>query len=131
MEDLIKKAEKNLVNICKAFDDMMNIIDAMATFGNKYCHDYIGKNEFLDGLQMMRKAIYREHAEAIRKCFLFVGVGGETAAEYSREKFKEIFCGKERYMIVHFLDKYGRIPSSYEAGIDEEFRKQARKICDE
>ena len=130
-KNFIQEAEQNLVNICKTFDDILLVFDALRTFGDRYCHEYVGKSEFFEGLKMMRKAIYHEQAEAIRNCFVFVGVGGETAAKYSKEKFKEIFCSKKRYSIMQFLDKFGQLPSWYSANDHKEFRKQGKEICSE
>jgi len=129
--DYIKKAERNLINICKEFDDFMHVLDALASFGNAYCHEYVGKEGFFDGLRTMQNAIYREQATAIRRVFAFAGVGGEETQEYARQKFKETFNGEKRYVIMHFLDKYGQIPSSYRLEIDEKFREQARKRLEE
>jgi len=116
-----------LVNICKEFDDLMNIFDAIAAFGNKFCHEYIAREKFFQGLNLIRDAAYTEQSYAIRNCFSFVGVGGKKAIEYSRKRFEEIFDENERCSVMHFLDKYGRIPFTYMAEDEEEFRKQAKE----
>ena len=128
MTNLIKQAEENLVNICKVFDDLQEILKAISSVGNKYCHEYVAKNDFLEGLQMMTRAIDKEHANAVRNCFMFAGVGGEKAKQYSLKMFREIFNEKERFAIMHFLDKYGQIPSSYKSTEEEEFRRQAKLV---
>jgi len=126
----IEKAERNLVNICKMWDDVDCFTDALQTFGNRMTHEYIGKKDFFDGLQLIIRAISAERADAIAKVFCFVGVGGEEAKEYSKKQFEDIFGEKNhiKYSIMHFLDKYGQTPSWYSEEDDKEFRKQAKDI---
>jgi len=128
-QHLIKQTERNLVNICRAFDDFMEILDAMQRFGNKYTKSAI-REEFFEGLQKMYRATYQSHCMAIRDCFSFVGAGGDEAMKYSREQFKKIFDEKERTCVMQFLDKYGRVPSSYQLKDEEEFRQQAKEVIE-
>jgi len=128
-QHLIKQAERNLVDVCRAFDDFMEILDAMQRFGNKYMKATI-RDEFFEGLQKMYQATYQSHCMAIRDCFNFVGVGGDEAMKYSKEQFKKIFDEKERTCIMQFLDKYGRAPNSYQLKDEEEFRQQAKEIIE-
>ena len=126
--DYIKEAEKNLVNICKVFDDAMQFVDALQLFGERYCNDYIGLPEFREGIQKIKRALNAEHANATRNCFMFVGVGGEEAKKYSKEMFVDAFDDSDIPMgIMHFLDKYGKHPSWYYDKDESAFRKQAKE----
>lgn len=129
-KNYIKEAEANVIRIAKSFEDFLSILDAFANFGNRMCHQHIGKGQFFDGLSMMRSAIYKEYRNALANCFIFVGIGGEEAIEYSRKKFEEMFNEDERYVIMDFLDKYGQIPNSYDIEKEEGFRRQAKNALD-
>ena len=129
-QHLIRQAEKNLVNICRAFDDFMEILNAMQRFGNSYIIKPTVRDEFFEGLQKMYRTVYQSHCMAIRDCFSFVGTGGDEAMKYSKEQFKKIFDEKERTCIMQFLDKYGRAPNSYQLKDEEEFRQQAKEIIE-
>jgi len=122
------QTEKNLVNICRAFDDFMEILDAMQRFGNNYVTQITVRDEFFEGLRKMYRATYQSHCMAIRDCFCFVGTGGDEAMKYSREQFEKVFNESERACVMRFLDRYGRVPSSYYIKDEEEFKQQAREI---
>lgn len=128
-KSLLKQAEQNVINQAKAWADAMEFLDALANFGNRACHDYIGKPKFFEGLELMRQAMYQEQSEAIRNCFSFVGIGGEEAAAFSRERFKEVFSGK--YQIMQFLDKWGHCPSSYTTAELEAFKAECKSAASE
>jgi len=126
---LVQEATQNVVNQAKAYGDAMAFVDALANFGNRACHDYVGKKQFFDGLTMMRNALYAEQSEAIRRCFYFMGAGGEEAAEYSREMFSRVFSGK--YEVMSFLDKWGQIPGSYKAVDQEAFLAECKEAMED
>lgn len=126
---LLKQAEQNVINQAKSWADAMEFLDALTNFGNRACHDYIGKPKFFEGLSLMRQAMYQEQSEAIRNCFSLVGVGGEEAAAFSRERFKEVFGGK--YQIMQFLDKWGHCPSSYATAEREAFEAECKTAASE
>jgi hypothetical protein len=132
MSDLVKQAEKNIVNVCKAHEDIYSLVDALTTFGNHYIEDWAGGGDFSKGLSLIRKGLDCSLSANIRKLFSLVGVGGEDAQEYSREQFRNLFANDEnRYNVIHLLDKYARVPRSYNVELDKEFRKQGKKICEE
>jgi hypothetical protein len=131
MTDLVKQAEKNLVKIAASWEDAMKMLDALQGFGNKMCHEHIGKDEFFEGLYKTRHAVYMEYIRAISDCFIFAGVGGEETTRYSREKFKEAFNGKERFCVLNFLDKHGHRPHRWTSEEDDEFRRQAGEVLKE
>jgi len=128
MTDHIKEAEKNCVNIAKHMDDMRKVTDALQTFGNRFFDRSLGnmQDDFFKGLQLMRNALYVRYIKALSDCFLFVGVGGKDAEEYSKQQFKELFSD-DIYAVMHLLDKYGNQPSWYSSDDEKEFRKQGMK----
>jgi len=131
MNDFVKEAEKNCVNVAKNMSDMLNVIKALERFGSKFfSYDSIEKSAYQKGVNLIREAIYARYIESISNCFLFVGVGGEDAAAYSKEKFKELF-GKEENAIMQLLDEHGTYPSWYESDKEEKFREQAKKKLEE
>lgn len=119
---LVKQAEENVVKQAKAFEDILKITDALENVGNRICHEHIARNKFFEGLSIMREALYAEHSNAIRKCFLFVGVGGASATEYSRQVFKRTFGGD--YEIMSFLDRWGQLPSFVKTEERERFQEE-------
>ena len=128
--DLVKRCEQNTINIAKSFKEALNVLTAFSNMGNRYCKDYIAKKQFFEGLTMMSKALQIELAHAILNCFAFTGVGGKEALKYAREQFEETFVGKEKYMVMHFLDTYGQRPSFYNEEDDKELRKQLKEVFD-
>ena len=129
--DLIKQAEKNLVNVCKAHDDIYELVDALARFCDRYVEDWAGRDDTTQGLYLLRCGLDKSLSANVRKLFALVGVGGEEAIEYSREKFCNLFGdNKKRYTVMHLLHEYGTVPRSYKKEVDEEFRKQGKKVCD-
>lgn len=124
-KSLLKQAEQNVVNRAKAFNDALAFVDALRNFGNRACREYVGRDDFFKGLELIRKAIRAEQSEAIRECFYLVGVGGKEAEEYSKQMFKRVFSGK--YQIMGFLDQWGHTPSSYKTVEREAFQAE----CDE
>lgn len=124
-DSLLRQAERNVVNRAKVFDDIFLLLDALQNFGYKFCSEFYGLPKFKEGMKLIREALKNEHYRAISDCFNFVGIGGEEAAEYSREQFKKYFNDTDRVMVMHFLDKYGRIPSSWEVEVEDRFRREA------
>jgi len=122
----IKEAEQNVVNVARAYQDFLDVLDALAVFGNNYCNEYIGGKKFFEGLAMMREAAYHEYTNASMNAMMFTGVGGEEATKYAREKFERAFGKRDgiKYSVMQFLDQYGRHPGSYMTNDEEEFRKQ-------
>ena len=125
----IKQAEENLVNQAVAFNDFLNIIESLSRFGNRACKERIGREKFFEGLSLMRQAIYAEYAHSTSQLLMFSGIGGEKAQDFARKKFKELF-GKERFVVMHFLEKWGHQPGWYKATEEEEFRAEAKDIID-
>lgn len=128
--DMIKEAEKNVIRIAKTWEDALSFCDALNNFGNTMCNEYIGRQEFFEGLHKIRSAMYKEYVTALSRCFCFVGVGGEDAKNYSKERFEKVFSNKQ-YEVMSFLDKFGHCPSSYKDHDEKEFRKQIDEKLEE
>jgi hypothetical protein len=128
MSDLIKEAEANVIKVAKAWSYALEFCDALASFVNNMCNEYMGKEQFFEGLQIMRGAMYHEYVNAIRNCFLFSAVGGEESKKFSLEMFKEAFRDEPmRYTVMQFLEANGRVPGSYKTDDEKEFRRQAKE----
>ena len=127
---MVEEAEQNLVNIAKHFEDTMCMLNALASFGNNYCNEYIGKAEFFKGLSKMRSGLYKELVHAQSNCFIFAGVGGKESLAYSKKLFEEQFDKDERYVVMNYLNEFGRSPNSWLSDEEAEFRKQAKDVLD-
>lgn len=125
-KDYIKQAEQNAINRSRYFCDVIKVLDLLGRFGNAATREHVGRKEFFDGLGKIRNAVYAEYVDAMKDCFMFVGVGGVEALEYSKEKFEEHF-GEDRYLIMNFLDQWGQLPGSWSGKVEEEFKKQAKE----
>ena len=124
--DLIKKAEKEIVKTCRAYEEMFKVIESLQRFGNRACKDHVGKKEFFEGLFLMENAVHREYVHSVRNLFMLAGVGGDDALQYSREKIEEWF-GKDNTHIMSFLEEWGDVPSWYKDEDEKEFRKQCKE----
>ena len=124
--DFVKEAEKNCVRIAKHMSDVLEVVKALENFGNRAFNEF-DREEYFDGISKIRRAVYSKFVRSISDCFLFIGVGGEDALEYSREEFKKHFGEEDRYSIMQFLEQYGHVLHSYPVADDEEFRKQAKE----
>jgi hypothetical protein len=125
---LLDEARTNVLKNAKFWDDIMALFDTLESLGNRACHDHIGKDDFFKGLSLMRSAAYHEQSIAIRNCFCLSGVANEEVQKYSLAKFKEAF-GPKCYSIMHFLDQYGRLPTSYKVAHEEQLRKEAMEAA--
>ena len=131
MTDLIKQAEQNILNVCRAHEDIYELVDALTRFCDKYVEEWAGRDDTTQGLYLLRCGLDKSLSANIRKLFTLVGVGGEEAREYSREQFRRLFANEEsRYNVMHLLDQYARIPHSYKVDTEKEFRKQGKELCD-
>lgn len=125
---MIKQAEQNVLNICKEMELAMDALKAFEYFGNKATKQYIGREEFFQGLGMMRSALRKEYMEQISRCFALVGVGGEEATKYARKKAKDYFGGN--YEIMSFLDKWGDV-GRYMADDEKQFGEELQEALKE
>ncbi len=122
----IKEAEKNLVNQAIAFQDVMKIIEALHHFGSTACKEHIGRQEFFDGLRIMRQAVYSEYVNTTSQLLMFAGIGGESALKFAKQKFEDIF-GTDKYAVTQFLTQWGQFPSWFKVEDEEAFRAEAKE----
>ena len=128
--DYIREAELKILKRMKYFDDVFNVLDALATFGNCVCNEYVGKKGFFEGLQKIRNSLLQEYYKTTSEAFMFVSNSSELQ-KHSFQKFKNHFDENERYCIMNFLDEFGRLPSSWKVDEEKEFRRQAKKYIEE
>jgi len=130
--NLIKSAEKNILFAAKEAELTINFLEALSTYGNKAFprHNTDMYNQFFQGLQMMRNAVYTLYMHKIVDCFGLVGVGGEKVIKFSKEKMKKLFNDEEKYHVMHFLDKYGNLKSYYSDEDEKAFREEVKKALE-
>lgn len=122
----IKEAEKNALNMCKYYSDMITLIDdmeyGMVSRTDNYRLDDSPRQKLRDGFSLIRQALYQDQQNNLARCFLLVGVGGKEAEAYSKKEAMRAFGGK--YSVTELLDEYFRLPSSWktedEDGLKEE-----------
>ena len=125
---LVEQAEKQLVKDAKHYEDLLRVIEAIGSFGSRACHEYVGREDFMDGIRLLRIAIMKEQHRALSHCFIFAGVGGGEAEKYSREKFKGYFIDDEdRYAVIHFLEEFSHMPTGWLVEDEEKFREEAKE----
>jgi hypothetical protein len=126
MTNFIKQAEQNSINIAKTLADITTLLDAFGSLGHNFFNDYdtAEKDDYFQGLKLMRKAIYSKFTQKISQCFAFVGVGGKEAEKFSKQYAKTMFGDDAQ--VMHLLDKYGMMPSSWKTADQEEFRKELK-----
>ena len=131
-KNYIKEAERNVINNAKYCQDVLMVVDALRRFTYKFMDSRTDSDRYIraqEAINQLRDAIYDQMNENIARCFVFTGVGGEDALNYSREKFKEHFGEEngERYIIMHFLEEGGNLPMSWNSQEEKEFREQAKQ----
>jgi len=128
--NLIKKAEKNVVNIAKELSDSIEIFKSLSGMGNMIKNEE-RRNKYFNGLSKMRMAIYEQYIEAISDCFIFAGVGGEEAQKFSRELFEKRFNPDNRISVMNFLEKWGHTPRSWKVNDEKTLRDEAMQLVEE
>ena len=123
----IKEAEQNAINQAKYCQDVLSVIDALQTFTSRYMDDRKARKA-CETLHEYRNYVYSEMNDRLARCFMFVGVGGKEAEEFSFEQFKEHF-GEGRYAVMQFLDEGGQHPSCWN-GEEEEFKQEAKDVIE-
>lgn len=124
---LIEEAEQNVLNICKEMELAMDALMAFERFGNQATKHHLGRNQFFEGLNMMRTALRKEYMEQISRCFALSGVGGEEAANYAKKKARDYFGGN--YELMSFLDKWGNL-GSYNIADEKQFKEELKEALD-
>ena len=127
--NLVQEAQQQALNTAKTFTDLRTLLDALASFGNRATHQHVGKDDFFNGLSLIRNAIAKEHDHALANLFLLTGVGGPEALNYSQEQFKKWF-GEKQHHIMSFLEEFGTLPSFYRADKEQQFLKDIKEEID-
>jgi hypothetical protein len=119
----IKQAEQNVLNQAKFWSEA---IEAFASIGDglqhKLDHYSPGKEDFQEGIRRLIQGAYKEQQHALARCFALVGVGGEEAQAYARQRAKEVFDAK--YSTMEWLDTWGRLPGRWLTEDREGFRAE-------
>lgn len=121
----VKQAEQNVLNICRELELVIEALAAFGNFGSTVLKSHRGRDKFFEGLRLMESVLRQEYLEQILNCIVIIGVGGEEATKYAREKAKKYFGGN--YHIMSFLDKWGHI-SFYKESDEKEFKKEIEEI---
>lgn len=126
-KSLIKQAEQNVLNHAMFTQDMLTVIEQMTyNVGNFASRNtYRKQDEIAEGLNLLRQGLYKELMYAIGDAFALIGVGGEEATKYSRERAKQVFGGK--YEVIHLLDKHLRVPSHWLTEEVEQFKTELKE----
>jgi hypothetical protein len=125
MDTMIKEVERRVIETARFHDDVLKAIDAFANLGRIMRYDQTLYAEFHAAIAQLRSAVYKNQAFALKTCFELVGVGGEQAAQYSRDRMRELFVSNTtggKRSLLHFLESMNSIPTSW-----EEDEKQLRK----
>lgn len=133
--DLIKMAEQNVLNRCREAAEWLNILKRVQFAGDTFFPNWSTdpvREAWHDGMSKARNALYYRLAEIQAEAFMFVGIGGEEAEKYAREKFRERFSidsmdDTTRCEVMHLLDEYLDIPHCVKVEDEEEFRRQAEQ----
>lgn len=122
----IKEAEQNALNEAKYYTDMLEFMYGMSYNMLNRIDSYApGRADLADGFALIRKGLCAQQAEALSRCFAFVGVGGEEARKYSKETAKQVFDG--RYSVSHLLDEHFRYPSCWRTEDEENLKAELKE----
>lgn len=129
-KSLLKQAEQNAVNNAKFWLEFLDFVDAIrwkVDSITEHAYQTPGKVLMLEGFAKLREGAYCEMQYSLSRCFAFVGVGGEEAAAFSRERAKKVF----EDVSPEFLDANFRVPRQWmtsdmdqlQAECDKELKK--------
>lgn len=122
----IKEAEQNALNESKYYADMLEFINGVScNMLYRTERHSPGRNDLEEGFALIRNGLYAQQAEALSRCFAFVGVGGEESCKYSKEVAKQVFGG--RYSVSHLLDKHFRQPSCWSTEEEENLKAELKE----
>jgi hypothetical protein len=107
----IKLAERNALELVREIGQAMKFLDGMAAFGNTVTHEYIGRNEYFEGLAKIRSAIYAEYVYAISRVTPFAWQDGSDAQKFAKKFMRERLGGE--FEIASFLERWCRLPGAY------------------
>lgn len=121
----IKEAEQNVLNQAKFWTDFLRFIDGMSYGISARLDSPQAKEQFAEGLTLLREAAWNEQQFALARCFALVGVGGKEAEKFSKERAKVLFGGG--YSTIQWLDEWNRVPSYWLSSKNDEFKKELQE----
>lgn len=124
----IKQAERNVINQAKFFTDALEMFSSMHRGMARFSSDHVGGQDIRDGLHKVMLGLYKEQQHAMARCFSIVGVGGEEAAQFSRDRAKQVF-GQGMH-VIPWLDQWFGAPGSWSADEELAFRKELKDALD-
>lgn len=120
---MLKQAEQNVINQAKFWTDFFDFIDSMQySIADKIDEQGPDRGEFAEGFRLLRQAAYKQMQFALARNFYMVGVGGEAAEAYSRERAARMFGG--RYTVINWLDEWCRLPRSWKSSDEAALRAE-------
>lgn len=129
-DSLIKKAEQNSLNEARFWTDFVQFIDALQhniierdDSRGSPLYERGGMKKLKEGLALLRSGAYEEMHFAISRCFVFAGVGGEEAKQYSKELAQKLL----KNVPLSWLDEHFRIPSSWDPEAMEQITNEVNE----
>lgn len=125
----IKQAERNVIQQAKFWTDFQEFLDSMQYSLRESLDSKYDAEEFSRGIQMLRKASYKQQQFALARCFAISAVGGDEAKEYSKERARKLFGGE--YSTMQWLDENFRCPSYWKTTDEEGFQEELKKALED
>jgi hypothetical protein len=127
----IKEAEQKALNEAKYWNDFLVFLDSIQYKVSALVDDDYGnyegspKSKFNKAFHDLRHAAYSQQQVVLARCFALVGVGGQEAEDYSKERAKKVFS--DDYSVMQWLETNHRLPSSWRTKDEEEFRQELKE----
>ena len=134
-KSFIAEAQKRILETSLEINRAKTFLDALERFGwevlnPRSCGGAAGSSElFQEGVTKIRSALYSKMCETLADGFMFVGVD-DGLKDLALERLKKHFSeekGKCRRDVMHFLERWGNVPSSWKAQDEEEFRGEVKQ----
>ena len=123
-QDFIRQAEQNVLNHAQFMHDALRLLDNIGYQISSSLQRYPSSREkFCKGFDMMRDAVAIELAYSMSDCLSIVGIGGEKALAYSRERAKEMFGDKNK-AVLQWLDENHAMAVALDEKAENEFRQE-------
>ena len=121
----IKEAEQNVINQAKFWHEFLEFVRSMELGINNATDRWSpGREKFAQAFDLLRQAAYTEQQHAMARCFALVGVGGEAAEQFAKERARKIFSADRS--VVSWLDSWNRLPSSWMSEDEEGLRTELK-----
>lgn len=125
----IQQAERNVIQQAKFWTDFQEFLDIMQYSLRESLDNKYDTEEFSQGIQMIRKAAYKQQQFALARCFAISAVGGEYSKQYSKERAKKLFGGDSS--TIQWLDENFRIPMYWKDSDEQGFNEELKKALEE